>query len=125
MQGSTRDRASCHHQLHQSLSSSQVIATAINHKGTQDLTFARASQNVATAAALLDTLPTPSINGVSKVYRQLKDILDVATKQHAESSLQRRGEVSILSPGCSKASRQRTVMENLATGTTCSPMWAT
>jgi hypothetical protein len=38
--------------------------------------------------ALLDTLPTPSTNGVDKVYRQLKDILNIVTAQQAESSLQ-------------------------------------
>jgi hypothetical protein len=30
------------------------------------------------AVALLDTLPTPSADGVNKVYHQLKDILDIA-----------------------------------------------
>jgi hypothetical protein len=61
----------------------------INREGLPHPTFARASQNVAAVVALLDTLPTSSTDGVDKVYRRLKDILDVATTQHAESSLQR------------------------------------
>jgi hypothetical protein len=52
----------------------------------------------------MDTLPVPSVDGVDKVYCQLKDILRVATTQQAESSLQRRAEVSVLSLGRSKAS---------------------
>jgi hypothetical protein len=43
--------------------------------------LAKASQNVIVAAMLLDTLPTPSINGVNKVYHQLKDILGVTAAQ--------------------------------------------
>jgi hypothetical protein len=43
-------------------------------------TFARVSQNVAAAAVQLDTLPTPSTNGVNKVYHQLMGILDEATE---------------------------------------------
>jgi hypothetical protein len=42
--------------------------------------FARVSQNVAVAAALLDTLPTPSTDRVDKVYRQLMGILGIATE---------------------------------------------
>jgi hypothetical protein len=55
------------------------IVAAINHEGTQCPTFARASQNMAATAALLDTLPTPSPDAVEKVYRQLKDMLNIAT----------------------------------------------
>jgi hypothetical protein len=36
---------------------------------------------------LLDTLPTPSVDGVDMVYHQLEDILDIAAVQQAESSL--------------------------------------
>jgi hypothetical protein len=50
-------------------------------------TFARASQNMAATATLLDTLPMPSTDGIDMVYHQLKDILGVATEQQAESSL--------------------------------------
>jgi hypothetical protein len=70
-------------------------------------TFARASQNVVAVVALLDTLPAPSTDGVEKVYHQLRDILVVATEQQAEISLQRHAEVSVLSLGRSKASRQK------------------
>jgi hypothetical protein len=41
--------------------------------------FAEARQNVVTAVVLLDTLPTPSTDGVDVVYRQPKDILSIAT----------------------------------------------
>jgi hypothetical protein len=53
----------------------RAVTTAVDHEGPQ------ASQNVVAAATLLDTLPMPSIDGVDKVYHQLKDILDVATTQ--------------------------------------------
>jgi hypothetical protein len=56
------------------------------------------------ATALLDTLSMPSTDGVDKVYHQLKNILGIATKQQAESTLQRWAEVSVLSLGHSKAS---------------------
>jgi hypothetical protein len=61
--------------------------------------------------ALLDTLPLLSVNGVDKVYHQLKYILDVTAAQQAQSSLQRQAEVSILSPGRSRADRQKTITE--------------
>jgi hypothetical protein len=38
--------------------------------------FAKASQNVAATAALLDILPAPFANGVGMVYQWLKSILD-------------------------------------------------
>jgi hypothetical protein len=55
------------------------ITATINYEGLPHPTFARASQNVALVAALLDTLPAPSIDRVDKVYYQLKDILGIAT----------------------------------------------
>jgi hypothetical protein len=58
--------------------------------------FTRASQNVATAAALLDALPTPSTGGVGKMYQLLKNILGTTVAQQAESSLQHRVEASAL-----------------------------
>jgi hypothetical protein len=51
----------------------------IDHVERQVPTFARANQNMATAAKLLDTLPAPSINGVGEVYQRLKSILGTAT----------------------------------------------
>jgi hypothetical protein len=42
---------------------------------------ARASQNVAAMAALLDTLLVPSTDKVVKVYQLLKNILGTATAQ--------------------------------------------
>jgi hypothetical protein len=62
---------------------------------------------VVTVTALLDTLPLLSVNGVDKVYHQLKYILDVTAAQQAQSSLQRQAEVSILSPGRSGAEQQK------------------
>jgi hypothetical protein len=41
--------------------------------------FARASQNVAAAATLLDTLLVPSADEVDKLYHQLGEIFIVAT----------------------------------------------
>jgi hypothetical protein len=43
---------------------------------------------MATTATLLDNLPTPSTDGVDRVYRQLKDILGITAAQQMESSLQ-------------------------------------
>jgi hypothetical protein len=53
------------------------VTPAINQEGPPHPTFVWASQNVAAAAALLDTLPAPSTDGVDKVYHQLKHILGV------------------------------------------------
>jgi hypothetical protein len=66
---------------------------------------------------LLDTLPAPSADGVDKVYHQLKDILGTTAMQQAESSLQCRPEVSILSLDRSKFSQQKVAMELLVLGT--------
>jgi hypothetical protein len=82
----------------------RAIVTAINLEGAPRPTFARASQNVAAVATLLDTLPAPSTNSADKVYHQLKDILGVATMPQAEMLLQWWFEISISSPDCSKAS---------------------
>jgi hypothetical protein len=46
----------------------RAVTATINNKGMPRPTFARASQNVATSAALLDTLPMPSTNEVGRVY---------------------------------------------------------
>jgi hypothetical protein len=61
-------------------------------------TFTKASQNVAMAAVLLDTLLLPSTNGVGEVYQRLKSILSTTATQQAESSLQHRVEASVLPP---------------------------
>jgi hypothetical protein len=65
----------------------RAITATIIHKGTPHPTFARASQKVLAATMLLDTLPAPSIDGVDKVYRELRDILGVATEQQVVGSL--------------------------------------
>jgi hypothetical protein len=50
-------------------------------EGQQLPSFARAIQNVVVAAALLDTLPEPSANGVGEVYQRLKKIVSTAIVQ--------------------------------------------
>jgi hypothetical protein len=101
-----------------------AVAAAINHEVPLRPTFARASQNMATAAALLDTLPAPSTDWVDRVYLQLKDIHGVAAKQQAEISLQWQTEVFVSSPGRSKASRQGTASKLPTVGTTSSSVQA-
>jgi hypothetical protein len=75
---------------------------------------------MAAVVALLDTLLVPSSDGADKVYRRLKDIIDVVTTQQAESSLQQRAEISTSSLGLSKADRQRTATEHPVAGTASS-----
>jgi hypothetical protein len=55
------------------------VTAAISHEGTQCLAFARASQNVATAVVLLDTLPAPFTDGVDRMYHQPKEVLSIAS----------------------------------------------
>jgi hypothetical protein len=82
--------------LHQRKSMPKAYqAVKTNHGEWQLPTFPTASQNVAVVAAFLDTLPTPSTDGVGKIYQQLKNILGTAAVQQAESSLQHRVEASI------------------------------
>jgi hypothetical protein len=59
----------------------RATAAAINHEGPLRPIFARVSQNMAAAVALLDNLPKPFADGVDKVYHQLKDVLGVAFVQ--------------------------------------------
>jgi hypothetical protein len=68
---------------------SKGVTPAISHEGGggQHPTFARASQNVAIVATLLDMLPPPSIDGVDWLYHQLGEILTIATTPQAECSL--------------------------------------
>jgi hypothetical protein len=63
-------------------------AATTNREERKLPTFARTSQNVAAAAALLDTLPTSSTDGVGKVYQYLQSILATAIAQPVECSLQ-------------------------------------
>jgi hypothetical protein len=74
--------------LHQHESALEVgQTTAIEHAECQLPTFARANQNVAAAAALLDTMHIPSIDGVSEVYQWLKNIVSTTVAEQAESFL--------------------------------------
>jgi hypothetical protein len=63
------------------------MAAALNREGLPRPTFTRASQNVSTIVALLDTLPAPSTDELDKVYHQLKDILGVTFVQQVKSLL--------------------------------------
>jgi hypothetical protein len=63
------------------------VTDAINQEGLSQPTLARASQNVATVAAHLDTFPVPSTNGADKVYCELKEILSITTVPQADRSL--------------------------------------
>jgi hypothetical protein len=56
----------------------RAVAIAINNEAMPPPTFHWASQNIAVATTLLDTLPTPSTDGISKVYQLLKNNLSVA-----------------------------------------------
>jgi glucose-6-phosphate dehydrogenase assembly protein OpcA len=59
----------------------RAIVVAITREVPPRPTFARASQNVAMAVVLLDTLLVPSTNGVGRVYCQLNDIFGIVTEQ--------------------------------------------
>jgi hypothetical protein len=47
------------------------VALTISREGGQHPSFTRASQNVAAVMTLLDTLPTPSVDGVDRLYLEL------------------------------------------------------
>jgi hypothetical protein len=107
------------HHRNTTLEEERVVT--INHEGGgQRPALTRASQNVATVAMLLITLPALSIDGVDKVYQQPKDILSTATMQQVESSLQSRAEVSILTPDHSKVGWQKATQEPPEVGTASS-----
>jgi hypothetical protein len=78
--------------------------------------FARASQNVAAAAALLDALLLPSTDGVGEMYQLQKSILSTAIAPQAKSSLQHWIEASILTPAHPKDGGQRASQQALDTG---------
>ena len=84
------------------------VAAALSRDEAPRAPLARASQNVAAATALLETLPEPSSGEVGRVYDRLKKILNIAAIQQAESSLQRRAEITVSSPGHSMGARQKT-----------------
>jgi hypothetical protein len=72
-------------------------------------------------AALLETLPAPSTDGVYKVCQQLKDIPATTPTQQEKSSLQRWAEVSISTLSHSKVGGQRAIHETPELGTASSP----
>jgi hypothetical protein len=65
-------------------SSSQGVDSRHQLRRGQRSTFAQASQSVAAAATLWDTLPPPSADGVNRLYHQLGEILAITTAQQAE-----------------------------------------
>jgi hypothetical protein len=65
----------------------QGVAPTISREGEQHPTFSRPSQNMATVATLLDTLPAPSTDGVDKLYGRLGEIIAIATAPQVECSL--------------------------------------
>jgi hypothetical protein len=71
---------------------------------------------------LMDTLPTPSTNGVGEVFQWLKIILDTIAAQQVESSLQHRIEASILPPTHPKDGGQRAAKGTLNAGTASWPV---
>jgi hypothetical protein len=85
--------------------------------------FTRASQNVATTAALLDALPAPYTDRVGEVYQCLKSILSAATVPQAERSLLHRVEASIFPPPPQdpKVKGQKATQEAPEAGTSSSP----
>jgi hypothetical protein len=97
------------------------IVTAINREGIHHPALAKASQNMAASAMLLDTLPALSTNGVDRVYHRMKYILGIAATLQVESSLLCRAEVLISSLGRSKADRQKAATEPPMAWTTSSP----
>jgi hypothetical protein len=97
-------------------------ATPVGHAEWQLPTFTRASQNVATVAVLLDTLPAPSTDQVGTVYQQLKNILGTTTTQHVESSLQHRVKALTSPPAHPKDGGQRATQGALEAGMASSPV---
>jgi hypothetical protein len=57
-----------------------------NERGEQPPPFARASQNVAAVAILLRTMPAPSTVEGRQVRDELRELLECAAVQQAESS---------------------------------------
>jgi hypothetical protein len=72
---------------------------------------------------LLDTLVAPSVDGVDRVYRQLREILTITAVRQVETFIQRRAGVSILSPVRFRVSYQRTIVEPSVIGTASSSAW--
>jgi hypothetical protein len=79
-----------------------------------------AGRTVVAVATLLDMLPTPSTDGVSEVYRWLKNILGYTVVQQAESSLQHWVDASVLTPIHPKGGGQGAAQGDLEVGTTSS-----
>jgi hypothetical protein len=76
------------HQHESTLEAGQTVAMEWVER--QHPSFARDNQNVATVAALLDALPTPSTDLVGKMYPWLKSIPGTTVVQQVESYLQHR-----------------------------------
>jgi hypothetical protein len=59
----------------------------INHEGEAVPYLRQGQPERGYGSHTLDTLPALSVDGVNKVYQQLKDILCTTTMQQAEGSL--------------------------------------
>jgi hypothetical protein len=76
-----REGATHHDRPHQTFARARAVAATINREGAPHPAFARASQYVTAAVALLDTFLAPSTDEAEKVYQQLKDIHGVVAMQ--------------------------------------------
>jgi hypothetical protein len=99
------------------------VAPAICHEESYCLTFARAGQNVAATAMLLDMLPPASTDEVDRLYHQLGEILAIATMQQAECARWRRARESTSSLGRSRVDWRKTVVEPSMAKIAPSPVW--
>jgi hypothetical protein len=66
------------------------VAPTISREGGQHPAFARASQNMAIAVALLDMLPPPSTDEVEWLYHELGEILIIVAASQVECARYRR-----------------------------------
>jgi hypothetical protein len=78
---------------------------------------------VAAVAALLDTLSTPSTDGVGEVYQWMKNILGITAAQQVESTLQHRVKISVLTSTVPRPGGQRATQWASKVGMASLPMW--
>jgi hypothetical protein len=101
------------------LTATQARATTSRERG-QCPAFTRASQNVATAAMLLDTLPPPSTDRVDGLHRQLGEIITIATTQLEECARWCWTRDSPSSVDRSRADWRKATVEPSTVGAVCS-----
>ena len=76
--------------------------------------FNRASQNVVAAAMLVRAMPEPSTTEGQRVRGELRDLLETATVQQAESSVSRRREDTSKRPSVHDHLRAPSVHDRLS-----------